>query len=227
MVALAASALAVVPPATPVLINVECTLCDVVVPILAHLIANNEPNIESKMDAVCDQALSWSGAIDTACKSFINSNLDEIVAEINAGTEVGIICAKLNACPSMTMLAKQVKPVAVAQTKNLKCTVCTGLVFFIEGLGSVDEPTIKSKLDTYCAELPFQALASACTTLVDTDLDTILKELENHATPQEVCQSLSLCENMRAATFVAKQRAAFKAQAIAAFKARVNKPVKV
>jgi hypothetical protein len=220
MFGLAVSALAVVPPVVkPAQLNAECTLCDIVVPIVAHLLEGEEPDVEGKLDGVCDQIFSWSGVIDTVCKGYINTNLDKIIALINSGTEVSKICAAMHACPATELFAQQVKPVVVAaQDGGFQCTLCTGLVFFIEGLVNGDEPQIKSKLDAYCEELP-AFLSSACQALINTELDNILKQLEGNATPAEVCQSLSLCQNMRAAAFVAKQKAAFEARAV--------KPVKL
>jgi hypothetical protein len=218
--ALAVSAFAVVPPvAKPEQLNVECTLCEIIVPVIAHLLESEEPDVEAKLDGFCDQIFSWSGIIDSTCKNYINENLQKITDLINSGTEVSNICAKLNACPASALVAQRTKPVVV-KDDGLQCEVCTGLISVIEGLVKADEPQLKSKLDAYCGELP-AFLTEACVALVNTELDNIVGQLENNETPQQICENLRLCQNTRAAAFVAKQKAAFMA------KAKAIKPVKL
>uniref|UniRef100_A0AC35U3K6 Saposin B-type domain-containing protein n=1 Tax=Rhabditophanes sp. KR3021 TaxID=114890 RepID=A0AC35U3K6_9BILA len=78
---------------------------------------------------------------------------------------------------------------------NIICNLCLDFVKDMEVAVENDEPDLEKKADEICNKLTDDnsLLDPLCKQLVDTEIDTIIKGIENNDPPEVICKRINFC----------------------------------
>jgi saposin len=178
--------------------DIFCDICQDAIEWLEKLILEEfvEVDLEALVAELCD-VLPWP--ISTWCQSFLDENIEAIIADIEAGIGSLNICGKLGLCSASPA---QRKPSVRKNDKVLRkipgdifCDICQELVDYIAQLivnGTIG-PAIKEAVEQLCDDLLPWPLSSWCASFIDQYVDEIIADIE--AGIDNICNLIGFCEN--------------------------------
>jgi saposin len=166
--------------------NMECTICEAILKIIAKLGTNEEPKIEQVADEVCK---TLGGFFEHECESLVHEYVPKLIDALNDGKTEQEACSYVGLCSSQKVVAKAVKK----ETKGVECSLCEALVSFIATLLNNNEGDIKKQLDQYCQDLP--VLQSTCESIVNEYLGKIIAYLKQGKDQEYICAEIDFCDS--------------------------------
>jgi len=164
-----------------------CSLCTYIVGLVETWVASNatEQQIEQFLDSICQFTPDPS-----ACTTFVNSNLNQIIAWIEQNEDATQICDQLGMCNST--LAFVPKPKHKAQIRDSDCDLCKYVVGLAETWveANATEQQIEQFLDGVC---DFTPDPTDCKTFVNNNLNQIIKWIEQNEDAETICTQLGMC----------------------------------
>ncbi|CAH8563299.1 unnamed protein product [Schistosoma haematobium] len=190
-----------------------CHLCTLLVKKIFELTIGNqtEAAIVLAMETVCEYLPS---DYDTQCENFVEKYGAKIVSAIIDGTAPELICGSIGLCASpihqkvglpsssQSLPPRQDHQVQTTATLSSGIDVCLTCKFFVETLygqlqNNKTEEELKHLIKNACSVLP-AGYADKCSELIDRYFDDVIKLIENNYTPEQICQTISLCQSIPA-----------------------------
>jgi hypothetical protein len=184
--------------------DIACDGCVAAVALIEVLAREDvvEEDLVALVETVCEALPFPIGAL---CASVVDGGIEEVIAEVERGTDalgicgaVGLCAANANANARARAKANAGVPKGKAVLRSIPgdifCDVCTDVVNYISDLiinGTI-EPEIKALVEQFCDIFPWP-VSSFCISFVDEYVDEIIADIEAGVT--DICSIIGLCAN--------------------------------
>lgn len=167
--------------------NLECDLCKNVVSSLREKLT--DPAAKQTMLTFLEEGCArLPGSLAQECKTFVDENIDTLIAMIIEQLDPDSVCSILKICPA------SLKKTQVKKFKDIECDLCKEVVGKVEEMvkDKKTEEEIKSALEKVCSYLP-SSLSAKCKNFVDTYTETLITLLMEEVDPDMICAALNIC----------------------------------
>ncbi|XP_064458348.1 uncharacterized protein LOC135368770 [Ornithodoros turicata] len=170
-----------------------CTSCKEVVQFIYNELKDTktEEEIKRVLEEVCTLVPQSSRQ---ECVNMVNTYFDLLVSLILQDFTPDEVCQTLGLCPSSDKVVTKPKIQKISKDDNPECTLCKDVVQFVyaELRDNKTEQAIKEVLDEVCNWVP-QSSKQECLNMVSTYFDLLVSLILQDFTPDQICQTLTLC----------------------------------
>jgi len=181
--------------------DADCDLCTYVVGLAETWLASNatEQQIEQFLDSVCDFTPD-----PTDCKTFVDTNLNQIIQWIEKGEDAQTICSQLGMCNSTFGKAKLVRPPQLKKVGDAECDGCEEVIKAVEFWLSKNQTETEFEQffeETFCTWVP--SWQQTCDAIIEKGWPQVITWINTYEDSEVVCQQLGLCPTQKVAGKIA------------------------
>jgi len=189
-----------------------CSPCEGLIGMIESYITENstETQILQALESLCTLI---PGSFGQQCMQAIADNGPQIIEDIINQESPSIVCTQLGLCTSKpkTMDAQEFERIRLRELRNRiqarklakkapfdNCLICETVISYVSAwvASNQTEQYIENMITQYC---PLLGLPVAQCTQIAAEVPSVIQQIENGASPQAVCQSLSLCNTRKLA----------------------------